>query len=71
MQTLRNIISRYMRHVTFLLVAFLLIMILCLQFSHEQKLARETAGETFYQIGQLLERNQQELDETKAAYRQT
>ncbi len=71
MQTLRNIISRYMRHVTFLLVAFLLIMILCLQFSHEQKLAQETAGETFYQIGQLLERNQQELDETKAAYRQT
>lgn len=71
MQTLRNIISRYMRHVTFLLVAFLLVMILCLQFAHEQKLARETAGETFYQIGQLLERNQEELDETKAAYRQT
>ena len=71
MQTLRNIISRYMRHGTFLLVALLLIMILCLQFSHEQKLAQETAGETFYQIGQLLERNQQELDETKAAYRQT
>lgn len=71
MQTLKNIISRYMRHVTFLLVAFLLVLILCLQFSHEQRLARETAGETFYQIGQLLERNQQELDETKAAYRQT
>lgn len=71
MQTLRNIISRYMRHVTFLLVAFLLVMILCLQFAHEQKLARETASETFYQIGQLLERNQEELDETKAAYRET
>lgn len=71
MQTLRNIISRYMRHVTFLLVALLLVMILCLQFAHEQKLARETAGETFYQIGQLLERNQEELAETKAAYRQT
>lgn len=71
MQTLKNIISRYMRLVTFLLVAFLLVMILCLQFAHEQKLARETAGETFYQIGQLLERNQKELDETKAAYRQT
>lgn len=71
MQTLRNIISHYMRHVTFLLVAFLLVMILCLQFAHEQKLARETAGETFYQIGQLLERNQKELDETKEAYRQT
>ncbi len=71
MQTLRNIISHYMRHVTFLLVAFLLAVILYFQFTHEQKLARETAGETFYQIGQLLERNQEELEETKAAYQQT
>lgn len=71
MQTLRNIISHYMRCVTFLLVAFLLAVILCLQIAHEQKQARETAGETFYQIGQLLERNQEELAETKAAYRQT
>ncbi len=71
MQTLRNIISHYIRYVTFLLVAFLLAVILCLQIAHEQRQARETAGETFYQIGQLLERNQEELAETKAAYRQT
>lgn len=71
MQTLRNIISHYMRHVTFVLVAFLLAVILYFQFAHEQKLALETAGETFYQIGQLLERNQKELEETKTAYRQT
>lgn len=71
MQTLRNIISHYMRFVTFVLVAFLLAVILCFQFVHEQRQARETAGETFYQIGQLLERNQEELEETKAAYRQT
>lgn len=71
MQTLRNIISHYMRYVTFLLVAFLLAVILCLQIAHEQRQVRETAGETFYQIGQLLERNQEELEETKAAYRQT
>lgn len=71
MQTLRNIISRYMRHVTFLLVAFLLAVILCFQIAHEQRQARETAGETFYQIFQLLERNQKELAETKEAYRQT
>lgn len=71
MQTLRNIISHYMRFVTFVLVAFLLAVILCFQFVHEQRQARETAGETFYQIGQLLERNQKELAETKAAYRQT
>lgn len=71
MQTLGNIISHYMRYVTFLLVAFLLAAILGLQISHEQKQARETAGETFYQIGQLLERNQEELEEIKAAYRQT
>lgn len=71
MQTLRNIISHYMRFVTFVLVALLLAVILCFQFVHEQRQARETAGETFYQIGQLLERNQEELAETKAAYRQT
>ncbi len=71
MQTLRNIISRYMRSVTFFLVITLLALILYIQIAHERRQAYETATETFYQIGQVLEKNQEELTETRAAYRQT
>lgn len=71
MQTLRNIISRYMRSVTFFLVIALLAMILYLQITHEKRQAFETATETFRQIEQVLEKNQTELSETRAAYRQT
>lgn len=71
MQTLRNIISRYMRSVTFVLVVVLLALILCIQIMREHKQAYQTATETFYQIEQLLEKNKAELAETKEAYRQT
>ena len=71
MQTLRNIISRYMRSVTFVLVVVLLALILCIQIMREHKQAYQTATETFYQIEQLLEKNTAELAETKEAYRQT
>lgn len=71
MQTLRNIISRYMRSVTFFLVITLLALILYIQIAHERRQAYETATETFYQIEQVLEKNQEELTETRAAYRQT
>ncbi|MDE6603176.1 MAG: GGDEF domain-containing protein [Lachnospiraceae bacterium] len=71
MQTLKKIISRYMRSVTFFLVIVLLALILYIQIIHEQKQALETATETFSRIGQLLEKNQEELAETKKAYRQT
>ncbi len=71
MQTLRNIISRYMRSVTFFLVITLLALILYIQIAHERRQAYETATETFYQIGQVLEKNQEELTETRASYRQT
>lgn len=71
MQTLRNIISRYMRSVTFVLVVVLLALILCLQIMSEHKQAYQTATETFSQIEQLLEKNREELSETKKAYRQT
>ena len=71
MQTLRNIISRYMRSVTFFLVIALLALILYIQIAHECRQAYETATETFYQIRQVLETNQEELTETRAAYRQT
>lgn len=71
MQTLRNIISRYMRSVTFVLVAVLLALILCLQIMSEHKQAYQAATETFRQIEQLLEQNLAELTEVEEAYRQT
>lgn len=71
MQTLRNIISRYMRSVTFVLVVVLLALILCLQIMSAHRQAHQSATETFYQIEQVLEKNLEELAETKDAYRQT
>lgn len=71
MQTLRKIISRYLRSVTFVLVVVLLALILCLQIMSEHKQAHQTATQTFHQIEQLLEKNLAELAETKDAYRQT
>lgn len=71
MQTLRKIISRYMRSATLLLTLLLLVLILCFQAAQEQSKAYETAMETFYQIEQLLEQNQEELSEVKENYRQT
>lgn len=71
MQTLGNIINRYMRSVTLFLVIALLALILYLQVAHERRQAYEAATETFYQIRQVLEKNQAELTEIKSAYRQT
>ena len=71
MQTLGNIINRYMRSVTLFLVIALLALILYLQVAHEKRQAYEAATETFYQIRQVLEKNQAELTEIKSAYRQT
>ncbi len=71
MQTLGNIINRYIRSVTLFLVAALLVLILHLQITHERREAYAAATETFYQIGQVLEKNQAELTEIKSAYRQT
>lgn len=71
MQTLRNIISRYMRSVTFFLVITLLVLIMYIQIAHEQKQAYTSATETFHQIEQVLSKNQEELTETRKAYRQT
>ncbi len=71
MQTLGNIINRYIRSVTLFLVAALLVLILYLQITHERREAYAAATETFYQIGQVLEKNQAELTEIKSAYRQT
>lgn len=71
MQTLKNIISRYMRSATLFLVIILLALIIYIQIVNEQNQAYETATQTFFQIEQVLEKNQEELAETRADYRQT
>lgn len=71
MQTLKEIISRYIRFVTLFLVIVLLALILYIQINNEQKQAYETATETFYQIEQVLAENQAELNETRTSYQQT
>lgn len=71
MQTLKQIISRYIRCVTLLLVVALLALILYIQIIREQKHAYESATETFYQIEQVLAENQEELNETRESYQQT
>lgn len=71
MQTLKKIISHYIRSVTFLLVILLLTFILYIQLINEQKQAYISATETFYQIEQVLAENQEELNQTRESYRQT
>lgn len=71
MQTLKKIISHYIRSVTFLLVIVLLTFILYIQLMNEQKRAYISATETFYQIEQVLAENQEELNQTRESYRQT
>lgn len=71
MRTLSNIISRYIRLITFFLVIFLLILIISFQIVNEQKQAYINAMETFCQIEQVLRKNQEELTEIKEVYRQT
>lgn len=70
-RTLKNIISRYMRSATLFLVIVLLTLIIYIQIVNEQGQAYETATQTFFQIEQVLEKNQEELTETRENYRQT
>lgn len=71
MQTLGKIISRYMYQVTCILVVVILVIILYIQITGEQRRAYENAERTFLQIEQILEANQKELEETQEEYRET
>lgn len=71
MKTLQKIISQYMRHVTYLLIAIILVIIVYIQIANEQRQACENATRTFYQIEQVLNQNQEELAEVREAYSKT
>lgn len=71
MHSLRNIISRYMRLITCVLVAIILSIIAYIQITNEQRQAYESAIRTFQQIEQLLEQNEKELKEIRKEYSET
>lgn len=71
MRTLKEIISRYMRLTTCVLVALLLIIIVYIQIANEQRQSYEGAVGIFQQIEQLLIRNQEELEEIRVEYSET
>lgn len=71
MRTLKEIISRYMRLITCVLVVILLIIIVYIQIVNEQRQAYEGAVAIFQQIEHLLVRNQEELEELRVEYSET
>ncbi|WP_373212182.1 diguanylate cyclase domain-containing protein [Ruminococcus sp. 5_1_39BFAA] len=71
MRTLQKIISRYMYQVAGILVAAMLVIVLYIDITNEQELARESAMRTFMQMEQVLEENQKELEEIREEYKET
>lgn len=70
MQTLKTIIRKYMLLLTLFSVSVMLIVIVCIQMSIEQKNAYENSMKTLSQIEQVLEDNRKELIEIRREYRQ-
>ena len=71
MKTLKKLISRYMYKITCVLVAFILVMLLYIQITIEQRQAYEASTRTISQIESVLEENQQELLRIQEEYGQT
>lgn len=71
MRTLRNIISRYMQIVTFVMMVLFLVVIFYFQVVNERRQTYMTAMETFYQIEQVLGENKEELADLKHEYQET
>lgn len=71
MRTLGRIIRRYIQIVTLALVLGILVFIGCMEISKERERAYENAVSAFHQIGQTLERNQEELRDIGVEYSET
>ena len=70
-KTLRQIISQYMRLLTIIMAVVILNVIVYIQVVNEQRQAYENATRTFYQIEQMLDSNQDEIEEVVAQYSET
>ena len=71
MQDLRGLISRYMTIVTASIVSIIICVAFVVQMLDAQQEARSSAEEMLVQIESALDKNQQELEEVEAEYRQT
>lgn len=71
MQTLKKIISRYMRLIACALMAAALVVVVYIQVKGAQRQAYEYATRTFAQIEQLLVQNQRELSRIQEEYSRT
>ncbi len=71
MQTLKKMISKYMRVLSFGVVVIGLLSIMVMQMLNEQHQARESANRIFRQMEQVLEENQKELEVLEADYSRT
>lgn len=71
MQTLKKMITKYMRTISLGVVVVGLVAIMVMQMLNEQHQARESADRIFRQMEQVLEENQKELEMLEADYSQT
>lgn len=70
-KTLRQIINQYMQLLTVIMAVIILNVIIYVQIVNEQRQAYENATRTFYQIEQMIESNQEEIEEVVAQYSET
>lgn len=71
MQTLREMIGRYMQMIVLVIVVAILFVTIISEILLEQRYARETAERMFYQMEQVLEENQRDLAKVEEEYSQT
>ena len=71
MPHIKRIVVKYLWRIAAIMVLTILAITVGLQILNEQRQARETAAARFYQIEQVLEENQEELEELTEEYRQT
>ncbi len=71
MHTLKVMIRRYMQRLAFFSVTIILVVMLYILATTEQRRAYDLSMRTFSQIEQVLEENQKELAEIEAEYKET
>ena len=71
MLTLKQLINRYIRTITMILIVFSLMLVSCIQINISRNRTYNDALLTLSQIEQIISENQQELEVVKEEYRQT
>lgn len=71
MPKIKRIIVKYLTWIMVLMVSVILVLTVGLQILSEQNQEKESSATRFYQIEQILNENQQELEKLEEEYRQT